>query len=185
MTIQQYFSGWVNKILSEADPSLEDSVTNNQLRLLGDFATLSLTLPLSELLAFTASFLKCLEQKTLTWDDWPQIQAWYERSLAALKTKMALGNCQPPSKKGKFELNNGANPPGKKTHIAGVEIDWMKSQNICIKFQLGACSETDSHKIQSNTTLLKHICAGCSKLNLPGDKSHPAKQCPNKEKFFQ
>ena len=184
---EMYFSGSLNKILADLDPALAGSRAENQLLFLANLATQSLISPWSDVLMLSSSFYESMEQNVISWDSWPAIQRWWDRSLDSLKCKTAADKANPP-KKPRLDNQSGqpaSQPPGQqKTHLAGLSISWMGSNQICIKFQTGNCDKTGDHKTVHGNDTLKHICGGCLKLGKPDDSSHSAKLCPFKDQFF-
>ena len=78
-----------------------------------------------------------------------------------------------PAKKLRKDENN------EKEEWFGVQISFMKSNNICMKFQSGSCSESKDHPIPNGgSTILSHQFAVCSRMGLPVSV-HPAKTCVN------
>ena len=62
--------------------------------------------------------------------------------------------------------------------VNGVPTNYMKAQNICIRFnRQKGCPESTSHKVNSNSDItLRHICAGCHKKPNSQD-THPVHDC--------
>ena len=73
----------------EMDPKDEGSVTENQLLFLAEMANMSMSVPWQDLLNVNAQFFKALELNTMSWDNWKLIQAWLEKAVSALKSKMS------------------------------------------------------------------------------------------------
>ncbi len=184
----QYFSGSLNKILATVDPSQRGSVTENQLKFLASIANHSLIHRWEDILELSAGLYRLLEQKQITWDDPAALQTWWDRALDNMKSKTAANNSQ----------QHGGNQPGggmrygdkvvdknKQGLVAGLPVVWMQQNSFCIKFQTGSCTESGPHTTPKGNKMLKHACAGCSKIGKPDDTSHGAKECPNKTQFFQ
>jgi hypothetical protein len=66
----------------------------------------------------------------------------------------------------------------------GINIGFYYKNNICKRYNSGKCGKTASHKTMHGDNILKHICAGCLKLNKGEDDTHPAKDCEFKSQFF-
>jgi hypothetical protein len=66
----------------------------------------------------------------------------------------------------------------------GINIGFYYKNNICKRFNSGKCNKTASHKTLHGGNILKHICAGCLKMNKGEDDTHPAKDCEFKSQFF-
>ena len=180
----QYFSGSLNKILAEHDKSQRNSVTENQLKFLANIANTALVHRWEDILELSAGLYRMLERKQITWDQTAALQTWWDRSLANLKAKSSTyqhgGGGRP---------NSGGKPDkvDKNTQklVAGLPVNWMQENSICIKFQTGKCTEPGPHTTPKGSKMLKHACAGCMKIGKPEDSTHGANECPNKEQFFQ
>jgi hypothetical protein len=138
-------------------------------------------------------FFKLLEQAQMTWDHWAPIQDWFTNAVEGLRCKR-LSDC-PPNKKQKQQhggqdagqqkqqqqQQHPQQPNGK---IEGLDIMWMRQNQVCIKYQTGSCPFTADHNTLKENVTLKHVCGGCLLLQKPTDKSHGARNCPNKSQFF-
>ena len=171
----------MNKICSSIDPAHRGSVTENQLLFLSNIASQALIYKWEDILELSASLYRLLEQKHISWDDGPALHAWWTRALEGMKSKAAAQSVDRPRDQPRKE------EPSKpqKTNLAGLPVNWMRDNKLCIKFQTGSCKETGDHTTFNGSITLRHICGGCMKLNKPDDPSHSAKTCPNKSQFFQ
>ena len=182
----QYFSGSLNKILAEHDKSQRSPVTENQLKFLANIANTALVHRWEDILELSAGLYRMLERKQITWDQTTALQTWWDRSLANLKAKTSAYQ---PGGGGKF--NSGGKPDKDKADkntqklVAGLPVNWMQENSICIKFQTGKCTEPGPHTTPKGSKMLKHACAGCMKIGKPEDSTHGANECPNKQQFFQ
>ena len=71
----------------------------------------------------------------------------------------------------------------KKSDVFGVSGDFLRQNNVCIRWNVSSCSEgADTHPSpdRSATAQVRHICGGCLFLGKPEDSSHPMKSCRNK-----
>jgi hypothetical protein len=154
----------------------------------------SLLSPWEDILAMSDSLYSSLEQGTVSWDSWPSIQTWWDRSVDSLRShKLLKPNRRIRQDKdiGKDSSSGNMNDKTKnKTDtrraslIAGLPVTWYTSNYICIKYNSGSCDKTGSHNNVLGNILLKHICGGCLKLGKGEDSSHPANKCKYKEQFF-
>ena len=191
LTPQLYFSGTINGFLADLEPEVA-AISNieNKLKFLSSLANQALISPWEDILALSASFYRSLEQKALSWDDMGAIQTWWDRSLDSLKyrsiTDKSQNNGNNPNKRPRPDVNSdGPAPKFPRTHLAGLPIDWMKANNICMKHQTGNCDKSSDHTTANGNYTLRHICGGCLKLGKPEDSSHSsAKNCPNRDLFF-
>ena len=126
---------------------------------------------------------------TMSWDNWRLIQVWLEKAVSALKSKISAPSTGEPaikkSRPNEEPAPGGQRPAVQKTHLVGLSIEWMKAQQLCIRFQTGTCNHSDTHKTQSGDFTLLHNCGGCQKLGKATDKTPSAKNCPHKSQFFQ
>ena len=75
-------------------------------------------------------------------------------------------------------------PPAGESNIKGVPTQFLKENNLCIKYNQGKCKEKGSshkHPFEDSKTLF-HQCAACLKKAAKTDESHGAsdEKCPNK-----
>ena len=190
LTLPQYFCGSITKIFSELDPSLRGSRVENQVKLLMLLSKQSLLSPWEDILALSDSLYCSLEQSSVSWDSWPSIQTWWDRSVDSLRSR----SLQNPNKRFKHDdgkdgstssNSSGVGKAGQEPSlVVGLPAEWYKTNNICIKYNLGACEKPSSHKTVHGDHTLKHICGGCLKLEKGEDSSHPAKNCQHKSQFF-
>ena len=127
----------------------------------------------SSCLNLHAAFLRSIEQKQSSWDDWAKIKSWHERHLDYLKISGA--------EKGSWNEKSADEKIPKKTEstVHGVPIDFIKQSKICIKFQHDVCDQESGHQT-SHGVALQHACALCLHKN-KGVADHPAKSCPIKQ----
>ena len=193
LTPVQLANGFINKILNESPASFNESIESNKMRYLSKLFTFALYMPWSDVLDINCSFFRNLEQAQIDWSDWSKIADWLSATQESFKMRPAAN--QPPTKK--FRPDNqqvlpGQQPPqnpqnpvrnGRKL-IEGIDIIWMRENQLCIKYQSGVCPfPADHNTVNGNVTLL-HNCAGCEVLKKPADKSHGARNCPHKSQFF-
>jgi hypothetical protein len=89
------------------------------------------------------------------------------------------------SAKGDNKANGNTNGESRKSSlVVGIPIDWYTSNKICIKYNTGNCNETATHTSTNGKHNLKHICAGCLRLEKGEDPSHRARNCAFKDQFF-
>ena len=196
LTQVQMFGGFIKKILNEAPVSFNQTETANKLKYLSKLSDFALHMPWSDVLDCNCAFFRNLEQAQIDWTDWSRIAAWLSDTQESMRFK-SFSNPNPPKKQRfdnqpvqggqqpAFQPQNPQNPlrNGKKT-VEGIDIIWMRENQLCIKFQSGVCPfPTDHNTANGNVTLLHH-CAGCEVLKKPSDKSHGARTCPHKSQFF-
>jgi hypothetical protein len=187
MSLPQYFCGSITKIFAEMDPSLHGSRVENQIKFLMFLSKQSLLSPWEDILSLSDSFYCALEQSTVLWDSWPTIQMWWDHSVDSLRSRSLLN----PSKRFKpnqGSVNGDSSGTGKvdkkATLVVGIWVGWYTSNNVCIKYNSGNCDKPATHKTVHGDHTLKHVCAGCLKLEKGEDSSHPAKNCLFKDQFF-
>ena len=181
LTSNQFYYGYLVKILSEADPKMliPESQTENKLRFLSHLAKISFSVPWKDVLDMNATFLEMIEQNAINFSDWEMIESWLNQAMEAVKTRHALAGAVNPAKKQKTDDHHD----NKK--IEGLDPEFIKTNLFCIKFQINKCENSSSHEVgrDDNRVTLKHECAGCFKLGKPASSSHGAKSCPNKRLF--
>jgi hypothetical protein len=183
LTLPQYFCGSITKIFSELDPTMRGSRVENQVKFLMYMSKQALLSPWDDILALSDSFYSALEQNTVSWENWPAIQTWWVQSLDSLRAKNMLN----PNKKLKTEKKprDGVEEESTSSNKAcGINISFYNKHNICIKFNTGKCDKPATHKTMHGNNTLKHICAGCLKIDKGEDDTHPAKECEFKTQFF-
>lgn len=183
----QYLSGTVNKLLAELDTNLAGTVIENQLKFVANLANQAHVTDWEDILAISATFYKALERGAISWDDWGSIQVWWERSLDALKARSAARPAGQPNKKPRLDNvleDDKQAPRQQKTSLMGLDIAWMRTNMLCMRFQTGNCKEVASHKTLHGDATLLHVCGICFKLGKPEDSSHCAKTCPHKSQVF-
>jgi hypothetical protein len=183
LTLPQYFCGSITKIFSELDPTMRGSRVENQVKFLMYMSKQSLLSPWDDILALSDSFYSALEQSTVSWENWTAIERWWVQSLDSLRAKNMLN----PNKKFKTDKkprDGGEDDSSSSNKAVGINISFYNKNNICIKFNTGKCDKPASHRTTHGNNTLKHICAGCLKIDKGEDDTHPAKDCEFKTQFF-
>jgi hypothetical protein len=184
LSLSQYYCGSITKIFAELEPSLRGSRVENQVKFLMYLSKQALVSPWEDILSLSDSFYCALEQNTVSWESWPTIQTWWVQSVDALRSRSILN----PTKK--FKPNQANNESGdgngeqKSNKVYGIPIGWFTRNSVCIKFNTGICDKPSTHKTLHGDHTLKHVCAGCLKLDKGEDNTHPAKDCQFKSQFF-
>ena len=75
----------------------------------------------------------------------------------------------------------GAPAPQGKQDINGVPKDYMRNNEICMKFNdVGGCPEAATHENRfKKGQTLRHICGGCHKKFSKAENAHAATGCSN------
>ena len=158
------------------------------LRILMSLMNLAINTPWSDVLAINEALFMAMERRALTWDSWPELNRWWGQAISTLSVRQAgnrLGNNQAPALGGSKRGGDAppSLPPAKvqKRAVMGVPGDWLRDQNLCIKFNLGRCSTAAPHPspvVPSN--MLRHLCGGCLYMKKGSDGGHGMSTCPNK-----
>ena len=191
LTLVQWAGGFVAKIFAEIDASRNGAREHNQLFILMKLLRLAEMYPWNEILKMNEALFSAIERGSLTWDSRDLLEGWWSRAIEALRVRSSRPAVA--TKRPATTTLPASAPPAKKDRskdIAGVSGDFLKSQNICIKWNVQTCSSTTSpHDCpdRSVTTQVKHVCGGCAFLGKPEDSSHPMKTCKykNKEGLFR
>ena len=184
LTVPQYFCGMANLALIESDPDdPAGMVTINIIKHTSKVASLALSWPWKDCIEFSAVLFRDMEAGQLEWQDWPKIDAVHHHATEWIKSRPQSSNKKPRLDTDKEGTQDNVRPNNGK--IAGVEIDWMKKQSLCVKFQNGSCPLEVDHILNKATNIsLKHACAVCLYLQKPTDTSHGARNCQFKKQVF-
>ena len=190
LTFHQFINGMLSKLTSETPEERLDHELANKLSMLQFLVEMSFHYEHKVVIKAYHEIHMAWQMKTFDWSDsWSSI----EERLKTIRSKASVVPQQQTFKKN-FKCSsctkpNGGgggqgpphNAPGKQsldTVVNGVPTNYMKAQNICIRFnKQKGCPEATSHKINPNTDVtLRHICAGChKKSNL--QETHPVHDC--------
>ena len=194
LSLVQWAGGFVTKIFAEIDVSRNGAKEHNQLNILMRMLRVADIYPWGEIIKINESLFSALERGSLSWTDMPLLDAWWSRAMDALRLRMARPALQQKRPlPGGGTAAGGAEPPAKKDRlkdIGGVPGSFLRTNNICIKWNVGSCSAPSApHDCpdKSVTTQVKHICGGCAYLAKGEDSSHSMKSCrfKNKEGLFR
>ena len=187
ITLIQWAGGFVGKIFAEFNEQLNGSKEHNQLFILMKMLRLAETQPWSEIMKINQALFSALERGVLSWTSREELERWWRlaletlhnkslRPMAAKRPPPATNPGQPPAKR----LDNRDTTAPKKKDMFGVPGDFLRQKNICIRWNVGSCSETsDTHPSpdRSAAAPVRHICGGCSFLGKQDDSSHSMKTC--------
>ena len=188
----QFFCGLINAILVQTPPELNGTETINKVKFAGLIATMALNNTWADVLSHNADFFRQLEQAQLDWTDYEAIRRWHLITEEGLRAKNSFNQNQPQPSAKRLKPDNqqpavqggGWGVQDKDFKVCGIEVSFMRLNQICIKFQTGKCTLTTDHNTIHENVTLRHICAGCVFLKKPEDRSHNSKTCPNKSQFF-
>ena len=189
ITLVQWAGGFVGKIFAEFDENLNGSKEHNQLFILMKMLRLAESQPWSEIMKVNQALFSALERGVLTWSSRRELEEWWKLARETLQDR-AL---KPPAAKRPLPAATPGQPPAKrqdnrdntvqKKKMFGVSGDFLRQKNICIRWNVGHCSESGESHVspdRSATAPVKHVCGGCAFLGKPDDSSHPMKSCRNK-----
>ena len=74
------------------------------------------------------------------------------------------------------------NPPNGGSNIHGVPTEFLRDNNLCIKYNRNpkSCPESGSHPQQfKEDVTLEHKCAGCLKFKKSSGEGHGVSTCQN------
>lgn len=180
LTKQQFYSGFLNKILMEMPHGVYHEPTINKLKFLAHIGKIAHNTAWIQVLQTVTSFFHGIEQAQQSWSDWKRIDEWLwhaERDLRAFPIPVPSQAPSKPRQPGQ------ADQPAKKARledVQGIPFNWMRKHDICFLFNAGKCPEAADHKIASGPTMIAHICAGCLRLTKARISAHGAASCPSK-----
>ena len=189
ITLIQWAGGFVGKIFAEFPQERNESKEHNQLFILMKMLRLAETQPWTEIMKLNQALFSALERGVLTWLSREALEKWWalametinnkaSRMQAAKRPMVATAPGQPPAKR-----VDDKKTVIKKNDVFGVPGDFLRQNNVCIRWNVNSCSEgSDTHPSpdRSATAQVRHICGGCLFLGKPEDTSHPMKSCRNK-----
>ena len=180
LTFSQFTEGMIGKMLLEADPDRLDPRLKNQMLFFHFLIKISYSLPWNLVLEVAARHFRALEQLHTSWDDWDAIHTALKTAYEQVRMSAFL------QKGGNGPAGGGGGPtpaPKGDELCFGIPTRWIRSKNICVKFNFESCQSQADHvvaigKPPVNTTIL-HLCAGCFNKG-QSTKAHGAKSCPNR-----
>ena len=192
MDIGKFALGFITKIYCDMPATVKGTPFHNMTKILIYLLRLSITCAWDDVLAIDRSLFQALERRQISWASWPDLEEWWKQALATLELQRLgrvskMANPTTTAKRPASDL--GGAPPAKaqKGVTFGIPNSWLKDQNLCIKFNLGRCTTSAPHPNPANESVsLRHLCAGCLRLNKGSDGGHGANKCPNKPRngFF-
>ena len=196
LSLCQWAGGFVAKIFAEIDETRNNSKEHNQLHMLMNMLRLAETYPWADIIALNEALFSALERGTLSWLSWEPLEKWWQMMENSLRTQVASRQAV-PSKRPLAAIGAGAAPGGaqqpaakkKKTDVDGVPGDFLKTNNVCIKWNINACNVQEAPHAspeRGSTAQLQHICGACLYLKKTTDGSHSMKSCSlrNKQGVF-
>ena len=192
ITLIQWAGGFVGKIFAEFNEQFNGSKEHNQLFILMKMLRLAENQPWPEIMKVNQALFSALERGVLTWNSREELENWWKLAMETLNNRAmrpapaaakrpppTAAPGQPPAKR----VDNKDTTVQKKKDMFGVPGDFLRQKNICIRWNVGHCSESGESHVspdRSATAPVKHICGGCAFLGKPDDSSHPMKSCRNK-----
>lgn len=170
MSFPQFFAGMTGKILGEIDRSCVGTATENKLKHLNRVASYACNGSRDTMLAFNSCVFEAVEQNQISWSNWDGIKSLHTKHLDSIRLKVNPND--KPTIADKNERTKDS---------TYVPDNYMKAQNICIKFQSSVCEHEASHEIDSGATVL-HICGLCHMAEKKNMSDHGFKVCPLKKK---
>ena len=134
------------------------------------------------------SLFSALERGSLTWDNWEGLMVWWEQMLEGVKLRASRpGLKRPQAAVPPVPAAGGPSAPKQPRSaklVYGIEGSYLKSNHICIKWNLGSCqiqhSPHDSPE-RSDSQQVRHVCGGCLFQSRGEDSSHSMKTCRYKK----
>jgi hypothetical protein len=170
LSFPQFFAGMTGKILSEIDPCCVGTPTENKLKHLNRIASYAVKGSRETMLAFNSCVFEAVEQNQISWSNWDQIKSLHSKHLDSIHLNVAS-----------HEQVLNVDKADKSKDSTFVPESYMKSQNICIKFQNNICEHESAHVIDSGATIL-HLCGLCHMAEKKNSPDHGFKTCPIKKK---
>ena len=158
------------KILGEIDRSCVGTATENKLKHLNRVASYACNGSRDTMLAFNSCVFEAVEQNQISWSNWDGIKSLHTKHLDSIRLKVNPND--KPTIADKNERTKDS---------TYVPDNYMKAQNICIKFQSSVCEHEASHEIDSGATVL-NICGLCHMAEKKNMSDHGFKVFPLKKK---
>ena len=190
LDIGKFALGFVTKIYCDMPHSVRGTPYFNMTKILMLLLRLAVTgVAWQDVLDIDRSLFKALERRQVSWESWSDLEIWWKQALDTLEFKKLGGATAAPAPAKRAGSELGGAPPAKvqKGATCGIPNSWLKEQNLCIKFNVGRCSTNAPHPSPTDETVsLRHLCAGCLRLQKGSDSGHGANKCPNKPRggFF-
>ena len=187
ISLIQWAGGFASKIFAEFPEDRNETKEHNQLFMLMKMLRLAETQPWHEIMKINQALFSALERGVLTWLSREALEKWWRLARETLndraarpqptkRTPAAPAPGQPPAKRPDTKRDR----PDKKNDVFGVPGDFLRQKNICIRWNVSSCSDSnDTHPSpdRSATAAVRHVCGGCAYLGKPDDTSHPMKSC--------
>ena len=192
LTFHQFINGMLSKLTAETPEHKLDIELANKISMLQFLVEMSFHYEHKVIIKAYDQIHMAWQMKTFEWTDpWSTI----EDRLKTIRSRATVSP-QPITYKKNFRCVTCTKPsgggggggqgapggaPGKQsqdTVVNGVPTNYMKAQNICIRFNRPkGCPESASHKVNSSSDVtLRHICAGCFK-KASTQEAHPVHDC--------
>ena len=192
LDIGKFSLGFVTKIYCDMPVSVKGTPYHNMTRILIYLLRLAVTCSWDDVLAIDRSLFQALERRQVSWASWPDLEAWWKQAMDTMEFERlgkATNQANPTTTAKRQGTALSGAPPAKvqKGTTCGIPNSWLKEQSLCIKFNLGRCSTSAPHPSPVDESVsLRHLCAGCLRLNKGSDGGHGASKCPNKPRsgFF-
>jgi hypothetical protein len=146
LTPTKFVAGYSALMLVYLPEELRGSVVENMLGHFNHLMFASVT-DWSNILGFNQQFVKSCEHHQMLFANWTIMHHWHEHHFGTLR----LLNASRPWRNEKSKED--------KHDPKSVPDNFVRSQQLCFKFQKGQCVEKDSHQLGKNA--LVHACAFC------------------------
>ena len=178
----QFASGMIGKILAECPVDRLDPELASKLLFTNTMLQMSFTSDWNQVLRVAHMTFSAWENRQLEWDDWSFLEKYLER---AQNRSRLISSFTPAAKPKPARPGLPALPaPGKQVtpkntgNFKGIPHHWIKSQGLCLKWNMGKCTDfTSDHLLPDQVTFVKHICAGCLAKNLGEVRIHCLDNC--------
>ena len=138
VSLPELIEGMLAKTLMETPSSNLNPELANRLSYIKELIVMSYTLDLQLILAINSCFLTGWENHNFDWDDWTRIESFLrEARFQELLSSVAKSQSHCNSA-GRF---NSAPSPSGGSNVCGVPTQFLKDNNLCIKYNKGHCKQ--------------------------------------------
>ena len=180
LTFHQFINGMLSKLVTETPADRLDKALANKIAFTQFLVAMSFHYTHKQVLDTCHEMMMSWMMKEFEWDNWPLI----ESRLKNIRSRFQQVP-QPHTYTNRKEHKQPGGPPKGppapqgKQDINGVPKDYMRNNEICMKFNdKDGCPEAASHENRfKKGQHLRHICGGCHKKFSKTEDAHAVIGC--------